>query len=438
VAGVAAVGCAYALGENDVLWAGVLLTVLPLMCALTLHRSRNQLSGGRRLTPSWVPATTEARVSLRVDNLSRVPTGLLRIQDHVPHVFGPRPRFVLDRMEPGGHREVTYKVRAEVRGRYALGPLHLRLTDPFGLCEVTHSLSGHDSLTVVPKVTALPPVRLSGGFSSYGDGHNRTPALTGDDDIIPRDYRHGDDLRRVHWRSTAKYGELMVRREEQSHRSHCTVLLDTRRLAYYGAGPDVAFEWAVSSAASIATHLLKYGYSMRLLTDTGSSVPGPTHSASVVGSDASSLARPVLEALAVIGHSGGAGLSRARDMLGSEEGALLVAFLGDLDEEQAALVARMGRRASAAVAFQLSSEDWAPQHRPPTAGPQALQQGLAAARRLQEAGWTVVRVPPGQDMAKAWQRIDRHRQDEDAGPVPEQAAVQTSEATPTHCAAGRA
>ncbi|MEE1805149.1 DUF58 domain-containing protein, partial [Streptomyces sp. BE133] len=50
-----------------------------------------------------------------------------------------------------------------------------------------------------------------------------------------------DDLRRVHWRSTARYGELMVRREEQPQRARCTVLLDTRRIAYQGTGPSTPY-----------------------------------------------------------------------------------------------------------------------------------------------------------------------------------------------------
>ena len=72
-------------------------------------------------------------------------------------------------------------------------------------------------------------MRLAGEATGYGDGRQRSLALAGEDDVIPRGYRHGDDLRRVHWRSTARYGELMVRREEQPQRARCTVLLDTRR-----------------------------------------------------------------------------------------------------------------------------------------------------------------------------------------------------------------
>ena len=224
---------------------------------------------------------------LRVDNVSRMPTGLLMLQDRVPYVLGPRPRFVLDRVESGGHREVSYRVRSDLRGRYPLGPLQLRLTDPFGMCELTRSFTASDTLTVVPRIEPLPPVRLAGEASGHGESRTRALALAGEDDVIPRGYRHGDDLRRVHWRSTARYGELMVRREEQPHRARCTVLLDTRRTAYHGIGPDSAFEWAVTGAASVAVHMLERGYAVRLLTDTGACVPGRDGAGSSTGGGAS-------------------------------------------------------------------------------------------------------------------------------------------------------
>ncbi|WP_411111278.1 DUF58 domain-containing protein [Streptomyces sp. c-19] len=397
-AGVAAAVCAYVLGQADLLRVGLLLATLPLICVLVLHRTRYRVAASRRLTPQRVEAGTEARVQLRMENVSKLPTGLLMLQDHVPYMLGPRPRFVLDRVEAGGRREVSYRVRSDLRGRFPLGPLQLRLNDPFGMCELTRSFSAYDTLTVVPRTEVLPPVKLFGEASGYGDGQQRSLALAGDDDIIPRAYRHGDDLRRVHWRSTARYGELMVRREEQPQRARCTVLLDTRRVAYQGSGPDSAFEWAVSGAASALVHMLERGYAVRLVTDTGSVVPGEG-AEGFAGSaqDSAESAGLMMDTLAVVDHSEGGGLSRASDVLrGGDEG-LLVAFVGDLDEEQAALTARMRGRAGAAVAFVLDSGTWV------TGGPAA---GAVDHRvqQLREAGWTALAVPPGARLADLWQQ----------------------------------
>ncbi|MFJ6558851.1 DUF58 domain-containing protein [Streptomyces sp. NPDC091412] len=406
-AGIAAAICAYVLGQSDLLRVGLLLAALPLVCATVLFRTRYRVAGSRRLSPARVPAGSEARVHLRMDNVSRLPTGLLMLQDRVPYVLGPRPRFVLDRVEPGGRREVSYRVRSDLRGRYPLGPLQLRLTDPFGMCELTRSFSAHDTLTVIPRVEPLSPLRLSGEAKGYGDGRQRSLALAGEDDVIPRGYRYGDDLRRVHWRSTARYGELMVRREEQPQRARCTVLLDTRALAYRGAGPDSAFEWAVSGAASVLVHMLERGFSVRLLTDTGNSVPGEGGDgfagASQESADAAGL---MMDTLAVIDHSDGAGLSRAYDVLrGGNEG-LLVAFLGDLDEAQADVAAKMRQRSGAAVAFVLDSETWV---REPGDVPGPASRTDDRLRLLRDAGWTAVPVPRGAGLDDLWRRADQER-----------------------------
>ncbi|MEW1995681.1 DUF58 domain-containing protein [Streptomyces coelicoflavus] len=406
-AGVAAAVCAYVLGQSDLLRVGLLLGVLPLVCAAVLYRTRYRVAGSRRLSPGRVPAGSEARVHLRVDNVSRLPTGLLMLQDRVPYVLGPRPRFVLDRVEPGGRREVSYRVRSDLRGRYPLGPLQLRLTDPFGLCELTRSFSAHDTLTVIPRVEALPPVRLSGEAKGYGEGRQRSLALAGDDDVIPRGYRYGDDLRRVHWRSTARYGELMVRREEQPQRARCTVLLDTRVVAFDGTGPDSAFEWAVSGAASVLVHMLERGFSVRLLTGTGDSVPGEgADGFAGAGQGTADAAGLMLDTLAVIDHSDGTGLSSAYDTLrGGNEG-LLVAFFGDLDEEQAAVAAKMRQRSGGALAFVLDSETWS---REPADVPGPSEASAGRLRMLRESGWTAVTVPRGATVEEVWRMADHER-----------------------------
>ncbi|MCX4449625.1 DUF58 domain-containing protein [Streptomyces sp. NBC_01789] len=403
-AGIAAAVCAYVLGQADLLRVGLLLAVLPLVCVTVLYRTRYRVTGTRKLSPSRVPAGSEARVHLRMDNVSRLPTGLLMLQDRVPYVLGPRPRFVLDRVEAGGRREVSYRVRSDLRGRYPLGPLQLRLSDPFGMCELTRSFSAYDTLVVVPRTEPLPPVRLAGEASGYGEGRQRSLALAGEDDVIPRGYRYGDDLRRVHWRSTARYGELMVRREEQPQRARCTVLLDTRRTAYRGTGPDSAFEWAVSGAASVLTHMLERGFAVRLLTDAGNAVPGEGEGGFAGATQATAeSAGLMMDTLAEIDHSDGGGLSRAYDVLrGGGEG-LLIAFLGDLDEEQTGVATRMRQRSGGAVAFVLDSAAWVNGESPATR--EAAERRL---RLLREAGWTVVPVEPGARLAALWQLAGPH------------------------------
>nr|WP_188300220.1 DUF58 domain-containing protein [Streptomyces sp. CBMA156] len=403
-AGVTAVVCSYLLDQDALLRVGVLLAALPLVAVVVVANTRYRVASGRRLSPRRAAAGQEARVHLRVDNVSRVPTGVLLLEDKVPYVLGPRPRFVLDRVEPRGHREVSYRVRSDLRGRYPLGPLQLRLSDPFGMCEVTRAFTASDVLTVVPQVQALPNARLSGEWAGQGESRSRTLAMAGDDDLILREYRPGDDLRRVHWRSTARYGELMVRREEQPQQARATVLLDTREIAHRGSGPASSFEWAVGCAASVAVHLLERGYQTRLLTDTGQSVPGPGGGRSHSTAETSGL---VLDALAVADLSEGGTLSRAEDPLRTGGEGLLVAVLGDLDDTQAARLGRLRSRTGGAVAFLLDTGTWAGLRMlaPDTGGDEFRDR----ARQLREAGWTVIPVRAGDSVPDLWRAADGSR-----------------------------
>jgi uncharacterized protein (DUF58 family) len=457
-AGLTAVLCAYLLGQFALLQVGLLLTALPLGSVAMLVRTRYRVASGRSLTPARTPAGQEARVSLRIDNVSRVRTGLLMLEDQVPYVLGPRPRFVLDRIEPRGFREVSYRVRSDLRGRYPLGPLQLRLGDPFGLCELTRSFSASDLLTVVPQVQALPAVKVLGEWSGFGDSQARAVALAGEDDVVPREYRHGDDLRRVHWRSTAKYGELMVRREEQPLRHHATVLLDTRDRGHRGSGPASSFEWAVSAAASVALHLLDRGYEVRLLTDTGeqASASGSPASAAISHTDGGTTeaAGLMLDRLAVIELSDGTGLSRAEDVLRLGGEGLLVAVLGALDDEQLAELSRLRRRTGSAVALLLDTDSWTllrslgnghgngngnggdNGHNGAAEGA-AGEGGSAGAadedtgrerheRLLRQAGWRVLPVSSGDLLPELWRLLARSNAASGRAPVTSTAPAATT------------
>jgi uncharacterized protein (DUF58 family) len=111
-----------------------------------------------------------------------------------------------------------------------------------------------DVLTVVPAVHPLPLIKLGGAWESGGERVSRSVAIRGDDDAATREYRNGDDLRKVHWRSTARVGKLMVRREERPWQARATLLLDTRADSHRGDGPGSSFEWAVSAIASVGAY----------------------------------------------------------------------------------------------------------------------------------------------------------------------------------------
>ncbi|MFG1695712.1 DUF58 domain-containing protein [Nonomuraea sp. NPDC049309] len=383
--GIAALLMALLLGENDLFRIGVLITALPLLAAMVVARTRYRLSCARHLDPTRTEAGGEATVTLRLENVTRLPTGLLLIEDTVPYALGVRPRFVLDRVEARGVREIDYRVRSDLRGRYTIGPLSIRIADPFGLVELTRSFTISDTLVVTPQVVALPHVRLSGEWAGGGESRTRSVAAAGDDDVAPREYRQGDDLRRVHWRSTARHGELMVRREEQQWQSRGALLLDTRRHAHRGEGPRSSFEVAVSAAASIGVHLSREGLGLRLVTDQGA--------AHLTDQGSQSL----LDTLAVIRHSPARSLEMGLSALrqGGGDG-LIVAVLGAMEPEEARELARLRHSSITGVAVLLDVSSWEGGDHTAAENQQAVQTVFAG------YGWRIVNLPAGVSIASVW------------------------------------
>ncbi|MEU7936936.1 DUF58 domain-containing protein [Microbispora bryophytorum] len=403
--GVAALLCALVLGEHDLLRVAVLIIAMPLIASMVVTRTRYRLASTRRLGPARVQAGEESTVTLRLENVTRLPTGLLLVEDTLQYALGTRPRFVLDRMESRGVREIDYKVSSDLRGRFPVGPLSVRIADPFGLVELTRSFTVTDTLVVTPEVVPLPPVRLSGEHSGGGDSRTRSVAAAGDDDVAPREYRQGDDLRRVHWRSTARRGELMVRREEQELQSRGALLLDTRRHAHRGEGPRSSFEVAVSAAASIGVHLSAEGLALRLVTDQGA-----RH---VVDSGQS---WSLLDTLAVIRQSTARSLEHGVAALrqGGGDG-LIIAVLGALDLEEAQALAQLRRPGVTAVAVLLDLASWDRASGDRASGNGAswdavADDGARAARSvLTGAGWRVLDLPAGASLAGVWPEAGNKR-----------------------------
>jgi uncharacterized protein (DUF58 family) len=417
-AGLASAACAILLGYQPLLRVAILLTALPIAAAAITSASRYRIACRRSLVPARVPVGSPARVHLRLENAARLPSTPLLVEDKVPYTLGSRPRFILRRIEPGGTRRVAYRVRCDSRGRYPLGPLSLRSADPLGLFELTRSFSAQHTLTVSPKVDLLPAVTLGTVWTGHGDGHAAHAAAAGEDDIGVREYRYGDELRRIHWRSTAHHGEIMVRREEQTRHSRCTILLDNRFEAHRGTGPAASLEWAVSAAASSALHLLHSGYTVHLATGAGGApIPADSEDA-------------ILDSLAVLKAVHAGALQFAPR--GSDDGAdsLIIAVLGAMGATDATDLARARPSTASTVAFLLDVDTWS--------GVAASRQpyGAAAGQRqaaaiLEAAGWQVVIASSGDSFPVLWRAASRHPAASRGGGLSDQVFEATAAGAPT-------
>ena len=236
-----------------------------------LARRRVELEGTRRLVPNRVHAGADSRVELVVRNRGARPSPVVTLRDAVVPVRvapGSTPRlarFHVAPLQPGEANRAAYRLGAERRGIFRIGPLETVVSDPFGLASSTTPSAPVTELTVYPRVEGVAAPPLTTGHDPRSGGGHPTFLGSGDEFYGLRAYEVGDDLRRVHWPSTARQDELMIRQHELPWQGRATVLLDVRA----GAHTEESLEAAVSAAASLLTASWHRDSQVRLLTTDG-------------------------------------------------------------------------------------------------------------------------------------------------------------------------
>jgi uncharacterized protein (DUF58 family) len=244
-----------ALGVRELQIAAVAAALLVLVAVVATRLVVTRLEIDRVVAPATAAFGAPVHVALTITNRGRLPTVPLELEDHVPTTLTGRSRTRLAPLPPGRRATVRYRLTATHRGRFHLGPVEVRARDPFGLAARNTTVPGSIPLTVLPPITALPPGVPLGGAVATGRGARPRPRAQGEDTANVREYVRGDDLRAVHWASTAHRGKLMVRHTESREEPRAVLMLDLRADRHRGAGPTASVETAVAAAASIVAHL---------------------------------------------------------------------------------------------------------------------------------------------------------------------------------------
>lgn len=255
-AGLALILLWYALGEAELLLAGLFLLIAQLV-ALGYVRSRKpDLEVNRRLGSSTVHDGETTTVTLLIENRSRHAISYLTIDDDVNRLGVAT--FEVARLKKRETTTATYRVTCRPRGVYRVGPTMVRVNDPLGLAELSGGSGPVDRIVVYPAVEELNGFPIIRGQDPAMQASRPEHSTRGGEDFYTlREYQRGDDLRRVHWPSSAKTDELMIRQLETPWQSRALVLLDVRSASYESQD---AFETAVSGAATIVTHLVSAGF----------------------------------------------------------------------------------------------------------------------------------------------------------------------------------
>lgn len=394
-------------GQRELLEVGLLLLLVPVVGLALLAWRPVALSVQRPTHPQrcFVEHTQQLSVQITpAAHTARLASRGLVVEETLPFSLGTSPSF---RIDPHTSQSLTYSVRPSRRGFYAVGPLHTTLSDPLGLWELAWRFPGSTPVLVAPRLVQLPELALYGRFPV---GMRTSASVWNtEDDLSVREYRHGDSQRRIHWRASARKGELMVRREEQPEQGNATVLLDDSEQAHRASGVSPSrrdgpvrlpsFEQAVSVAASLTVALTTAGFGVNLRTRSGQSV----------GDVRVDQAAPLLDVLSEIELTSSSGANLLQHLPGfgaahssSDASGVVIAVLGHVDGallHELSTWPTRGRRALAILMSQALND----QHSS-TVEPQTITTSLCQ-EQLSTAGWKVLTISHLDELADLWMGV---------------------------------
>jgi uncharacterized protein (DUF58 family) len=383
VRGWAALGAALALGvlwaafgEPLLLAAGAFLLSAVAFGVLYVRQAAPNVTVARQISPQQVQDGDRALVT--VELVSARPLSHAHITDRIEGLG--TADFVADEVSPRDPLIGRYEVLCRPRGVYRVGPTDVRVRDPFGLAESGGRSGRVDRLVVFPAtepLRGLPVVR--GQDPNVATARTHFSQTGGEDFFTMREYHQGDDLRRVHWPTSAKRDQLMIRQLEMPWQSRALLLLDINGDCY--PTPET-FEHAVRGAASAVHHLFASGFSPTLWS-------GRADPTTVSSGDTYAL---VMEELATVMPSPGLDLRHAVARLRQRTagGGALVLITGSPSDAHLALYQAIGRDFVRTIVLAVTDE------------------GNEALARFRQAGVVTVVAPRGASWATAWQEALEH------------------------------
>jgi uncharacterized protein (DUF58 family) len=253
---------------------GFALLVLLVIAVAIVNSRRHDLTVVRTITPERARGGQPVEVKLTFRNDGRGSAPLMLIDDRVPLELSGHARFALNGIESGGEREAGYQIRPPRRGHYFIGPLEIGFVDPFGLAQTRSRAAEPTDFLVYPRIEQLALPRDLGRRRSMSvSALRQLSGARGEDFYTMREYVEGDDLRKIHWPSTAKLNKPMIRQEETPWHTRATVVFDDVRSRHDGVGDSSSFERCIEAAASLIDLYHRSAYTYRIACSVHPGLP---------------------------------------------------------------------------------------------------------------------------------------------------------------------
>lgn len=253
-------GAVFGLPEATALGAGAIALVGAAV--LTVQLRGRAPAVRRTVRPPRVAVGDPCEVVLTVGNDGSRRTPPARLVDEV--AGEATARFLVAPLAPGEQASSTYELATSRRGAYRIGPLHARVGGPFGLARLDEQRDGTSTVVVLPRVVPLPPLPAAVGDEPELGTRSMVAVSTVDEEFTGlRGYVPGDDVRRIHWPSSARAGDALVRQFEVPWQRRTTLVVDLRADHH----DPWSFERTVTAAASVVALAAAGSELLRLGTD---------------------------------------------------------------------------------------------------------------------------------------------------------------------------
>lgn len=243
-------------------WFFYALAALVLVSYFWTRSAALNLRIRRTLGTKWATTGDEIEEQFLLTNLGRLPVLLVELDDQ-----STLPGYTASVAENLDARQTKRWIsggRALRRGLYSLGPMTVRTGDPFGIFVAEFAFDQASTVVVYPPISVMPDFRIpTGSFFGSSRSNIRSPQVTTDASSV-RQFVPGDEMKRIHWLSTARNRTLMVKEFDVEPAASVWVVLDMQRSVQCGSGDESTEEYAVKIASALAYQQVRDGKSVGL------------------------------------------------------------------------------------------------------------------------------------------------------------------------------
>ncbi len=370
------------LGEIEFLAGSAVIAVGIVFALVQTRLGAPDVDIIRHLSPTHVHEGDEAAVESRITNQRRRVLASAEMTDDVGALGSAT--FQIGKLPGKATGDAGYRIVCRPRGVYRVGPATVTVTDPLGISFTQQTVDSVDRLVVYPEVEDLTGFPITRGRDPAMQASRPEFSQNGGEDFFTlREYQRGDDLRFVHWPSSARTDTLMIKQLETPWQSRALVLFDLRLSSYES---PLHFEKAVKGAASVVRHLSRSGFDADLWAGGSSTISVNSYAA-------------VMERLAIVGTEDRLDLrtvaSRIRQ---TGRGGALVLVTGVADHELLEVHRLLSRDYRTTIVMAATGSSATAEH------------------ALQRAGALTMSTPPSGSWAQEWTRLtNRQWQTSSAG-----------------------